>query len=392
MPPHSPTPSHMAPTLDDPAVAGRFHGGLAFAAATLAGAAALQAGGWMGLAPVVLALGLLGGWLAGRAGPAAPLLASGQQNHRSDKAAARLVAPVVSRWQELFGKAQRDTHQHRRQMDARLQSIGHQLQSTLNLHATAAAAAPLTDDLMERHRKVLDTLLHHSRSTARLRSDLLALARSTTEAMGALRLLAREVQTISRATHLLALNASVEATRAGERGGGFAVVAQEVRHLAAQSRQAGLRITRQIDQMQAPLDALLQHTGRDDVDPEASEHEVGALAEEHARRVVHAVAAEAGDVRHSARALYEQCEQFQDALQTLHADLDSADRTAPAAQVLQLDMQRLRHWLLGAEDPVADQATDWLLRLHGDIDTAQRERESQHLSQPLHADANPGPH
>ena len=53
-------------------------------------------------------------------------------------------------------------------------------------------------------------------------------------------------------------------------------------------------------------------------------------------------------------------------------------------------MQRLRHWLLGAEDPAADQATDWLQRLHGDLDAAQRERQSQPPSQPLHAD--PGPH
>lgn len=375
MPTTSPTPHHMVPTLDDPAGAGRLQAGLALAAATLAGAATLQAGGWMGLVPVVLVLGLLGGWLAGRTGSAASVLASGLPGRHSDKAAARLVEPVVSRWQELFGKALRATHQQRRQLDTRLLAIDHQLQSTLNLHATAAAAAPLTDDLVARHRAVLDPLLHHSRSTARLRRDLLTLARSTTEALEGLRLLAREVQTISRATHLLALNASVEATRAGERGGGFAVVAQEVRHLAAQSRQAGLRIIRQVDQMQAPLDAVLQQAGRDEVDPDASEDDVAALAEEHARRVVHAVAAEMGEVRQGARALHEQCQQLQDALQTLHADLHGIDRTAAATQALQLDMQRLRHWLLGAEDPAAAATSDWLQRLHGDIDAAQREHQ-----------------
>ena len=384
MPPTSPTPPHMAPTLDDPAGTGRLQSGLALAAATLAGAAALQAGGWIGLAPVVLALGLLGGWLAGRSAPAASVLASGMPNRRSDKVAARLVEPVVSRWQELFGKSQRATHQHRRQLDTRLLAIGHQLQSTLNLHATAAAPAPLTDDLVARHRTALDPLLHHSRSTARLRRDLLALARSTSEALDTLRLLAREVQTISRATHLLALNASVEATRAGERGGGFAVVAQEVRHLAAQSRQAGLRITRQVDQMQAPLDAVLQQAGRDEVDPDASEVDVAALAEEHARRVVLAVAAEMGEVRHGARALHEQCQQLQDELQTLHADLHGIDRTAAATQTLQLDMQRLRQWLLGADDPAADQATDWLQRLHGDLDATQREHQPQHAASGTH--------
>ena len=366
---------HPAPSLDTPAWVGRLQSGMATAAAALAGAAGLQAGGWMGLAMVVLWLGLLGGWLAGRHGPTGRVRADRVQTDSPDKAISRLAEPVVSRWQELFGHAQRSAHQHRRQLDARILYISQELQSALNLHATAAATTPLTDDLMERHRKVLDTLLHHSRSTARLRQDMLDLARSTTQALEELRMLAREVQTISRATHLLALNASVEATRAGERGGGFAVVAQEVRHLAAQSRQAGLRIARQVDHMQAPLDGMVQRTGRDDVDPQATEDDVGALAEEHARRVVHAVAEDVGDVRRGARELYEQCQQLQGEMQTLHTDLKAFDRTAPAVEALQQDMQRLRHWLLGTDDPLAGRATDWLQRLNSDIDTVQRERQ-----------------
>src|SRR6266568_7615646 len=270
---------------------------LAGTSAVMAGAWAGQLGGWSAVALVAALVGAVA-WYLGRRSAAT----ARRTLDAPEPADARLSMQVVPVWKRNVEAARTQSERSFESLLESFASVSGHLDQALGTDAgSQQLALGGTDELLERHRPQIETLLATTRQAVRLKDEMLEQLLGVREALGAMATLTKEVQAIGRATHLLALNATVEATRTGAAGSGIAAVAQEVRQLAGESREAGNGLGKQLAALKERLDALSVNARRSDTD----EDEIVRQADENGRAVVASLLRSMADAGRSSRQLRE---------------------------------------------------------------------------------------
>ncbi|RMW25689.1 methyl-accepting chemotaxis protein [Pseudomonas savastanoi] len=130
------------------------------------------------------------------------------------------------------------------EMTSAVEEVARNAEHTARSSSNATSAAQAGLGLVKKTVSAINTMSTDVQKTATLIGELAGQSRDIGKVLDVIRGLAEQ-------TNLLALNAAIEAARAGEAGRGFAVVADEVRALAHRTQQSTGEIERLVTNIQS---------------------------------------------------------------------------------------------------------------------------------------------
>ncbi|WP_104759314.1 methyl-accepting chemotaxis protein [Helicobacter bizzozeronii] len=141
-----------------------------------------------------------------------------------------------------------------------LKDINHQVGESLelaqnNLHSTIDnldKTDVVLNEFITKIQNSVDLILVSVQSQQEIATDSISLVQHATEIKNVLSI----IEEIANQTNLLALNAAIEAARAGEHGRGFAVVADEVRNLAGKTQKSLGEITAMVNMVTQSIESM----------------------------------------------------------------------------------------------------------------------------------------
>ncbi|GAB6043408.1 methyl-accepting chemotaxis protein [Endothiovibrio diazotrophicus] len=266
--------------------------------------------------------------------------------------ATRELTDSAGRSAEVAGQASEAAGVQRRELHETAAAMG-QLASSANEVAASGAAARSASERAEASLgESAAVILEAIQVMNRLAGEVTRIAghiETLTEQSGKIGEVVEVIDAVAEQTNLLALNAAIEAARAGEHGRGFAVVADEVRTLAARTQGSTAEIGGIVDNLQRDVAALVEDLNRnralaDEGTARSGEarHSIDAL-----RAVIDQVAAIGDRVAGAAAEQSAVCEQVGASVSRIAHNAEEADRNAGYANECSHQLARLGDRLQG---------------------------------------------
>lgn len=178
--------------------------------------------------------------------------------------------------------------------------------------------------ILQSTERMLQDVLVLLQSTQHGRMTLLDEVRALTVHTRELNEMVGEVAAIAHQTNLLSLNATIEAAHAGAKGAGFAVVANEVRRLSMQSREAARKMAQRVELINHDFDRTARTTeqamGRD--------ADLLGRSESAVREVMTTFTGMVDSLKRSAAIMHEESIGIRSEIEEVLVDLQYQDRTS----------------------------------------------------------------
>jgi len=144
----------------------------------------------------------------------------------------------VAKTVDEIAKGASDQAQEAQQGVIIVDKLSEQINYVFNTYKEVALQTSKIDELNSLGQTAVNILRNRSIENSSASSKIFAVIENLTGTIQKISSFVESIENIADQTNMLALNAAIEAARAGEAGKGFAIVAEEVRVLADQSRKS----------------------------------------------------------------------------------------------------------------------------------------------------------